>query len=83
MYRIIDEDRVKTAEILGKAMRLGAMIWLTNDPDRAKLCWNQNKVELTLKLSGSSSALFGEVAEARLQSLANTLSAKGICIVSG
>ncbi len=83
MCRIIDEDRVKTAEILGKAMRLGAMIWLTNDPDRAKLCWNPNKVELTLKLSGSSSALFGEVAEARLQSLANTLSAKGICLVSG
>ena len=82
MHRIIDVDGIKVAEILGKAMRLGAMIWLTDDPNGAQLLWNRDSDELTLKLSGSSSALFGEVTESRLQSLANTLSAKGICIVS-
>ena len=83
MGRIIDEDSVKLAEILGKAMRLGAMIWLADDPHRAKLFWDPEKDTLTLELSGSSSALFGEVADARLQSLAKTLSARGVCTFFG
>ncbi|MGB1234646.1 MAG: Ppx/GppA family phosphatase [Planktomarina sp.] len=60
------------AEILGKAMRLGAMLW-DNDTDQpAQIAWVRGE-SLTLNLYQDARALNGEVVAARLASLASTL----------
>ncbi len=61
------------AEVLGKAMRFGAMLWMRPEGDMASLRFRPKKKELELRLSGEAEPLFGEVAEARLLSLANAL----------
>ena len=76
MFRIVNGDEVKSAEILGKAMRLGAMLWVSDDVGQAELHWNERTRNLQLLLPGAASALYGEVAEIRLQSLASALKAQ-------
>ncbi|MEQ9693810.1 Ppx/GppA family phosphatase [Shimia sp. SDUM112013] len=76
LYALIDEKAQLEAEILGKAMRFGAMLWLDKGADIGKLDWRPKKRELTLTIPPSAQALFGEVAEARLQSLAGSLQAE-------
>lgn len=76
MFRIVNGDEVKSAEILGKAMRLGAMLWVSADVHQAELRWNERTRYLQLLLPGAASALYGEVAEVRLQSLASALKAQ-------
>ena len=66
----------KQAEILGKAMRIGAMLWVKDNKKRAALNWNEMTRELVLELSKKNAALYGEVCEARLRSLASTLNAR-------
>ena len=73
---LLDEDGVKMAEVLGKAMRLGAMLWVAKSINKARLFWEPNESKLTLTLSSSSSTILGEVVAERLQSLSDTLSAK-------
>ena len=75
LYDLIDEKAQKEAEILGKAMRFGAMLWMTQDAERGTLRWFPKKKELHLLLTPDMVPLYGEVAEARLQSLANSLDA--------
>jgi exopolyphosphatase/guanosine-5'-triphosphate,3'-diphosphate pyrophosphatase len=82
MFRVIDATEVKTAEILGKAMRLGAMLWVSDGGQRAELKWDPKNEELTLLLPGDTSALYGEVAETRLQSLSQALNAKNYNVVT-
>ncbi|MEP2641917.1 Ppx/GppA family phosphatase [Roseobacter sp.] len=76
LYGLIDEKMQKEAEILGKAMRFGAMLWMTQDAERGALRWFPKKKELHLRLTPDMIPLFGEVAEARLLSLANSLGAE-------
>ena len=73
LIELLDKDDIKNAEILGKAMRLGAMMWVSEGVQRAKLKWDPNPPKVTLKLSEGSQALFGEIAAARLASLADSL----------
>ncbi len=61
------------AEILGKAMRFGAMLWMHTESDIGEFIWKPKKHHLELNLLQHSAPLFGEVAEARLISLANSL----------
>ena len=67
---------IQQAEILGKAMRLGAMMWVNDSKQPAHLDWRPRSKHLTLKLNSVGESLFGEVAEARYLSLANALQAK-------
>ncbi len=67
---------VQQAEVLGKAMRLGAMLWVNGSKQPAYLDWRPRSKHLTLKLNSIGKSLFGEVAEARYLSLANALKAK-------
>ena len=67
---------VQQAEVLGKAMRLGAMLWVNGNKQPAHLDWRPRSKHLTLKLNSIGKSLFGEVAEARYLSLANALQAK-------
>jgi len=75
LYDLLDEKRQKQAEILGKAMRFGAMMWMQKDIDLGRLTFHPKRKELHLRLAISAEPLFGEVAQARLQSLANALEA--------
>lgn len=76
LYDLIDEKAQLDALILGKAMRFGAMLWMKKDAERGALRWFPKKKELELHLSEDAMPLFGEVAEARLNSLAASLEAR-------
>lgn len=76
LYGLLDEKRQNEAEILGKAMRFGAMLWMQKDAQMATLRWFPKKKFLELRLSRDASSLYGEVAEARLMSLARSLGAE-------
>jgi exopolyphosphatase/guanosine-5'-triphosphate,3'-diphosphate pyrophosphatase len=75
LYELISDQDKRDAEILGKAMRFGAMLWMTQDAERGTLQWFPKKKHLQLHLTPDMVPLFGEVAEARLLSLAASLDA--------
>ncbi|WP_295316127.1 Ppx/GppA family phosphatase [Roseobacter sp.] len=76
LYDLIDEKSQLEAEILGKAMRFGAMMWMAQDAERGTLRWFPKKRRLQLLLTNDMVPLFGEVSEARLVSLASSLNAE-------
>lgn len=76
LYGLIDEKAQLDALIVGKAMRFGAMLWMEKDADRGELRWFPKKKQLELLLSRDAMPLFGEVAQARLKSLASSLEAE-------
>ena len=76
LYDLLSEDDKKQAEILGKAMRFGAMLWMDAGTDLGKLSYKESKNELRLQIPESARALYGEVAEARLRSLGDALDAE-------
>ncbi|MEM9697917.1 MAG: Ppx/GppA family phosphatase [Pseudomonadota bacterium] len=75
LYEMIDEKTQAEAEVLGKAMRFGAMLWTGKGEDSGELRWFAKKRLLELRLTPEMMPLFGEVAEARLNSLATSLAA--------
>jgi exopolyphosphatase/guanosine-5'-triphosphate,3'-diphosphate pyrophosphatase len=75
MFRLLSEEELQDAEVLGKAMRFGAM-FAVGDPAKAgRLVWSPKKKLLELNLTDEGRGLFGEVAEARFVSLALSLKA--------
>jgi len=72
---LISPAELQHAEVLGKAMRLGAMLWLTDIKRMAKLQWAPKKKHIKLVLTHEASDLFGEVAKARFASLTSALGA--------
>ncbi len=76
LYDLLNLEDQKQAEILGKAMRFGAMLWMQAGTDLGKLTYKAKSAELHLELPDRARALYGEVAEARLQSLASALEAE-------
>lgn len=77
LFAMLDETQIKDAEILGKAMRLGAMLWLTADEAPGTLQWKPKSRELVLRLTQHARPLYGEVAEARLAALVSAMNATG------
>jgi exopolyphosphatase/guanosine-5'-triphosphate,3'-diphosphate pyrophosphatase len=76
MFDLLTADEIQDAEILGKAMRFGAM-FAVGDPSRVcRLTWDAEKHLLRLDLTDEGQSLLGEVANARLGSLANAMQAK-------
>lgn len=75
--RLVDRKQRETAAILGKAMRLGGMLWQRPNTQPASLRWRPTKRVLELHLSEDAHPLFGEVAAARFMSLCDTLNATG------
>ncbi|MDQ2094612.1 Ppx/GppA family phosphatase [Rhodalgimonas zhirmunskyi] len=75
LYELLPEKDQQAAEVLGKAMRFGAMLWLDREAKPGKLVLRPKKKVLELRLTPESTPLFGEVAEARFQSLADALGA--------
>jgi len=76
LYDLLDEKGQKEAEILGKAMRFGAMLMVTESGDIGRLKWQPRKRHLVLELPSQCEDLYGEVAQSRLKSLANALQAE-------
>jgi exopolyphosphatase/guanosine-5'-triphosphate,3'-diphosphate pyrophosphatase len=72
---LLTEAQIREAEILGRAMRFGAMFSVAA-PDRlGRLDWRPRAKRLELILPPRAVPLYGEVAEARLASLAKALQA--------
>lgn len=76
LYDLLDEKGRWEAEVLGKAMRFGAMLMVRQDSDIGKLQWQPRKKVLHLTLPAALEPLYGEVAESRLNSLASALGAE-------
>ncbi|ETX16639.1 exopolyphosphatase [Roseivivax halodurans JCM 10272] len=77
LHALIGPEETREAEILGKAMRFGAMLWMSEHSQAgASLDWDPLEKTLRLDLTSDAEALFGEVAEARFNSLASSLDAR-------
>lgn len=76
LYELLPEKDLHAAEILGKAMRFGAMFSVQRPELMGKLTWRPKKRILKLKLHPETRDLYGEVAQARLASLASSLKAE-------
>ncbi|PTE16173.1 Ppx/GppA family phosphatase [Pseudogemmobacter blasticus] len=77
LFRLLTEEEIAQAEVLGKAMRFGAM-FSVGDPARAgRLTWVAGKKRtLGLELTEEGQGLFGEVSQARFAALALALKAQ-------
>ncbi|SLN64378.1 Guanosine-5'-triphosphate,3'-diphosphate pyrophosphatase [Roseovarius litorisediminis] len=78
LYGLVTEKDQLEAEILGKAMRFGAMLWLKKNADLGEMRWFPKKKVLELRLSVKAAPLFGEVAAARFASLTDSLGAESV-----
>ncbi|NBZ86297.1 Ppx/GppA family phosphatase [Stagnihabitans tardus] len=77
LFRLLSDEDINQAEVLGKAMRFGAMFAAGDPSEAGKLDWQPKKRVLELHLNDTGRDLFGEVAQARFQSLALALRAEG------
>ncbi|MDU8945358.1 Ppx/GppA family phosphatase [Ovoidimarina sediminis] len=73
---LLSEDEIRSAEILGKAMRFGAMLSAQSPDLMGRLDWDAGAGKLTMYLARGAEDLLGEVAEARFMSLASALGAE-------
>jgi exopolyphosphatase/guanosine-5'-triphosphate,3'-diphosphate pyrophosphatase len=73
IYSLLSDAEMAEAEVLGKAMRFGAMFSGQVAERMGSLRFFPKKKLLELHLAKGSEALFGEVAEARFKSLAQAL----------
>ena len=76
LFTLLDDKQIQEAEVLGKAMRFGAMFAVKSPEEAGDLSWRPKKKVLELRLRTHAEPLFGEVAQARFQSLADSLGAK-------
>ena len=76
MFRLLSEDEIQAAEVLGKAMRFGAMFSIGDPAKAGRLIWQPKKRTLELELTPDGEGLFGEVAQARFRALALALKAE-------
>lgn len=75
LFALLSDKEIQRAEVLGKAMRFGAMFSVEAPSKIARLKYRPKKGELHLALAPHARGLFGEVAEARFTSLAAALGA--------
>nr|WP_234992149.1 Ppx/GppA family phosphatase [Roseisalinus antarcticus] len=73
LIQMLPPEDQKEAEVLGRAMRFGAMLWIQGDEPPGKLEWQPKKKVLSLHLAEAARPLFGEVSEARLKGLSTAL----------
>ncbi|MCF6443906.1 Ppx/GppA family phosphatase [Nereida sp. MMG025] len=75
LSELLPEVDQKQAEVLGKALRFGAMLWMETTEALGELKWRPKKKELHLLLRPEAQRLYGEVADARFRSLCDSLGA--------
>jgi len=74
LVELLSERDALDAQVLGKAMRFGAMLTMDDINQLANLRYFPKKKQLELRLDEKAHGLFGEVAEARFRALAQALS---------
>ena len=77
-YALLSDEELQEAEVLGKAMRFGSMLWMSDvsKEDGASLGWDGKAKRLSLRMAPDVAPLYGEVAESRFKSLARALNAE-------
>lgn len=75
LFTLLTPAEIQEAEVLGKAMRFGAMLSAQSPEKTGHLSYEPKAKTLTLTLNPGAEALFGEVAQARFLSLAEALGA--------
>lgn len=75
LFRLLTDEQIRDAEVLGKAMRFGAMFSVADPQSAGSLRLRSRRHELELTLTPLGVGLFGEVAQARFTSLAQALKA--------
>ena len=75
IFEVLPEAERSRAEVLGKAMRFGAMLAMDRPADQARLLWRPKKREVHLTVMPEAADLFGEVARGRFEGLAQALGA--------
>lgn len=75
LFRLLTDDEIREAEVLGKAMRFGAMFSIFDPSEAGSLAWAPKKKVLELTLTEKGKGLFGEVAQSRFSSLVQSLGA--------
>ncbi len=75
LFALLDDHEIREAEVLGKAMRFGAMFAVRSPEDAGEIVWRRKKKTLELRLNAETEALYGEVAEARFNALGEALGA--------
>ncbi len=73
LFGLLSADQTRDAETLGKAMRFGAMFSVDDPGCAGSLTLDRKKGHLNLRLTRTGRDLMGEVAQARLKSLCNSL----------
>ena len=75
MLGILDTSEMDEAEVLGRAMRFGAMFSAETPLSHGELRWFPKKKHLELRLAEDAHDLFGAVAQARFAALVDALGA--------
>ena len=73
LFGLLSASELARAEVLGKALRFGAMLTASENEQMGSLRYFHKKQRLELHLAPGTRDLFGEVAEARLNALAAAL----------
>ena len=73
---LLPPERIADAEMLGRAMRFGAMLSVTEPGMMGRLVWKPKKKLLEYRMRPETAALYGEVAQARFASLGEALGAE-------
>ena len=80
LIELLSPKEIRDAEILGRAMRFGAMLSVEDTDQMGSLEWRPKRRELKITVSPDAPGLFGEVAAARFRALAGALDATPIVI---
>lgn len=83
LFRLLSDEDIQEAEVLGKAMRFGAMFSIDQPEGTGSLHWSPKKRVLELRLTERGVYLMGEVAQSRFQSLVQALRATGKITLAG
>ena len=78
---LLSGERIAEAEILGRAMRFGAMLSVTEPGMMGRLVWKPKKKTLEYRMRPETAALFGEVAQVRFRALGEALGAETLSSV--
>ncbi len=75
---LLNEDDIRLAEAVGKAIRFGAMLIVVSPDSLARLKFKPKKNYLVLQLPESYTPIVGEVARTRFKSLAKILGCEAV-----
>ncbi|MFV0386149.1 Ppx/GppA family phosphatase [Paracoccus sp. (in: a-proteobacteria)] len=78
LFTLLSDQELRDAEILGKAMRFGAMFAIDDPSDAGRLNYSAKKGRLELKLTETGRQLMGEVAESRFRSLCSAMGVEAV-----